>query len=83
MFQRILEFALLVIAAIDGVGIGSDDVAFIEKAFPKLAVVELTVISLAGGVVDILDIGEEGDFIHSGISSGRQGCKLTVWAGVV
>jgi hypothetical protein len=64
VLEGILEFQLLVVAAMRCIGSCGNDLACSAQLLPEFAVVELAAIGLAGGVVDVLHIGKNSNPVH-------------------
>ncbi|MNQ89451.1 hypothetical protein D3C85_1047590 [compost metagenome] len=62
--QDLLELLLLAVAAVDGIGIGFDNLPALADIGPQGGVVEVAAIRLTHGVVEVLDIGEHRYFFH-------------------
>jgi hypothetical protein len=48
-----------------GIGNGADNLSLITELFPQCAIIELSPKSLASGVVNILNVGKNGDAGHN------------------
>ena len=64
VFEGILELELLVIISLDGIGGGRNDLPFSTDSLPEFPVIKLAAIGITGGVVNVLHIGKNCDFIH-------------------
>ena len=71
MFQCALKFELAFITAMGGIGLGDDDLSLFAQLLPESPIIELATIGFAGGVVDVLHIDKDGNFIRDRISPFR------------
>ena len=63
--QNILKLMLLFITSFNGVGIGFNHLSIFSNPAPELIVVKTTLVSVPGGVINILNVNEYTDFFHS------------------
>lgn len=64
--QNLLKLLLMWVVVVDGVGIGFDDVFVVSDVCLQGGVVEMVVVGLVYGVVEVLYIGEDSDFFCCG-----------------
>lgn len=64
MFERVLKFDLLVVTAMNRVGISNGDVALGLNARPKLAIIKLALVSIPRRVVNILYVDKNRYLFH-------------------
>ena len=62
--QDLLKLLLFAVTAVDGVGIGLDDLPALADIGPERRIVEVATMALAHGVVEVLHIGEHRDLFH-------------------
>ncbi len=60
----VLEFLLLVVVTVNCVGCCRDNLAVGADAPQEFLVIELATVCLPAGVVDVLHVGKNGDFLH-------------------
>ena len=65
VFEGILEFELLVIISMDGIGGCRNDLPFSADSLPEFSIIKLATIGVTGGVVNVLHIGKNCDFLHN------------------